>query len=141
MKRRISTCFSVMVIFAAAALPARLAAPKAKAASGEANLRPCRIAPKMAVASAGGENSNSFAESGARGTSCRRNCRHYGYCEATYTKGQWLTDGLCTSHNFSFCDIQPSSACPNGATVKQLTSDSCGGFGSDEVDLARTCSF
>ena len=70
-------------------------------------------------------------------------CRHYGYCEVRWVNGQSLTDGLCTSHTQfgGFCDIQPSSNCPNGKPPLKFSDTSCGGLGSDTIDLARTCSF
>jgi probable HAF family extracellular repeat protein len=67
---------------------------------------------------------------------------YYGYCQATDTSGRWLTNGECVSHNIlGFCYIRPSGNCPNGQKVLQLSSISCGGLGSAEIDVSRTCSF
>jgi probable HAF family extracellular repeat protein len=66
----------------------------------------------------------------------RLGCRHYGYCEVANGK----LDGQCVSHNFQFCDIQPSANCPKGQPASP-TLDSCGPFGSDQVALNYSCSF
>jgi hypothetical protein len=85
---------------------------------------------------------NNFEISDNLGPFCTRgHCVYKGYCEANFVHGQWKTDGLCTSHRFNSCYIQPSKGCPVGKRIIHRTSTSCGGFGSDEVDLARPCSF
>ena len=67
---------------------------------------------------------------------------YYGYCEAAYQNGRWKLNGECVSHTYNgFCDIKPSSDCPTGKRVRNLSSTSCGGLGSAEIDLARTCHF
>jgi len=67
---------------------------------------------------------------------------YYGYCEASDSTGRWQTNGQCVSHNLvGFCYIKASTDCPNGRRVHELSSVSCGGLGSAEVDLARSCSF
>ena len=67
---------------------------------------------------------------------------YYGYCQATDFSGRWQTNGDCVSHNLlGFCYIQGSADCPNGRRVRQLSSISCGGLGSAEIDFSRSCSF
>jgi hypothetical protein len=88
------------------------------------------------------EGASNFEVSDNLGPFCTRgHCVYQGYCEASFVNGQWKTDGLCVSHKFSFCYIQPAKGCPVGKRIIHLTTTSCGGFGSDEIDLARSCSF
>jgi probable HAF family extracellular repeat protein len=64
---------------------------------------------------------------------------HSGYCE--YDSTGTLT-ALCVSHQFNgWCYIKPSTNCPQGQSVISPSLTSCGGFGTDRIDLARTCSF
>jgi len=149
MKSRILVCVIAAAVLAAMGAAVRLPAQYAAAHRTNAKRHPCRLA--------GLERSNGInpagpalhpleASVGSRSATsqpfCFRNCGHSGYCDAEYSNGRWLTNGACVSHNlFGFCDIQPSAACPNGALVKRLSSTSCGGLGSAEIDVARTCSF
>jgi len=67
---------------------------------------------------------------------------HYsGYCEINDYTGKLLTDGLCVSHRYNFCYIQPSANCATGKQAIKPSDDSCGGLGTARIDLARTCSF
>jgi probable HAF family extracellular repeat protein len=62
---------------------------------------------------------------------------HSGYCEVDmYGK----LDGLCTSHNYIGCYIQPSTKCPKGQPATS-TLTTCGGFGTDRIALKYPCSF
>jgi probable HAF family extracellular repeat protein len=63
--------------------------------------------------------------------------RHCGYCEVDmYGK----LDGLCVSHNFISCYIQPSTQCPKGRNARSSLT-TCGGFGTDRIALRYPCSF
>lgn len=66
---------------------------------------------------------------------------YYGYCEAQFHNGILTLDGECVSHRLSFCYIQPSNNCPRNLPVLRPSEVSCGGLGSDRVDLARSCHF
>jgi hypothetical protein len=149
MKSRILVCVIAAAVLAALGVAVRLPAQNAAAHRTSAKLHPCRLAGlerTNGANSAGPRPPALEASLGSRSAtvqpSCFRNCTHSGYCDAVYSNGKWLTNGECVSHNlFGFCDIQPSVACPNGAPVKRLSSTSCGGLGSAEIDVARTCSF
>jgi hypothetical protein len=72
--------------------------------------------------------------------------RHYGNCEVSDIRGYYELTGLCVSHlpyPPYFCDIQPANPATCGAAFPptQVRLTTCGGIGSDQVDLARPCSF
>jgi hypothetical protein len=69
--------------------------------------------------------------------------RHYGYCEVSDIRGYYELTGLCVSHSFIGCDIQPANPATCGAAFPptRVGLTTCGGLGSDQVDLARPCSF
>jgi uncharacterized membrane protein len=67
-----------------------------------------------------------------------RGCGHGGECEAD-SNGR-LT-GNCVGHQLYFCDIQPSRDCPRGRRARRPSETTCGGLGTDRIDLARRCSF
>jgi hypothetical protein len=84
------------------------------------------------------------------GHPCPSGCRCFGrcfpivysgYCEINDSTGMLLTDGLCVSHRYNQCYIQPSANCPKGKPAINPSDTTCGGFGIARIDLARKCSF